>query len=146
MNLPATAPEFLDAFRGFTNTTLPRIHLYCFAPKPTTSTTTNGESDPTPSTTTTTTEEKEVDAGVIQRCSTALGCPIDAAQHRVSIRIVRDVSPKKNMVCISFDLPNEVRQLPRVDTTRPRNQEAATSDDEDEEGESNEPEMKRART
>jgi len=101
MNLPASAPEFLDAFRGFTNPTLPRIHVYCFAPKP-------------PSTLDDSTITEDIDTGVRQRCSTALGCPLDSKLHNVVIRIVRDVSPKKNMVCVSFDLPEAVRTLPRI--------------------------------
>ena len=107
MNLPASAPEFLDAFRGFTNPTLPRIHVYCFAPKPPPSPESNNNTLPSP-------ELEEINAGVRQRCSTALGCPLDATKHNVIIRIVRDVSPKKNMVCVSFTLPEEARSLPRI--------------------------------
>jgi tRNA (guanine37-N1)-methyltransferase len=100
MNLPATAPEFLDAFRGFTNTVLPRIHVYCFAPKKSDR---NANAD-----------DSSIDALVVERCSNALGCPLDMVRHNVNVRIVRDVSPKKNMVCASFDLPEEVRNLPRI--------------------------------
>ena len=106
MNLPASAPEFLDAFRGFTNPTLPRIHVYCFAPKP--------PPPPESNSNHTSPELEEINAGVRQRCSTALGCSLDATKHNVIIRIVRDVSPKKNMVCVSFTLPEEVRSLPRI--------------------------------
>lgn len=115
MNLPATAPELLDAFRGFTNTTLPRIHVYCFASKPiTANTNANATTDVSNSENDMTTLQEEIDEAVRQRCSTALGCPLDASQHNVSIRIVRDVSPKKNMLCVSFDLPETVRSLPRI--------------------------------
>lgn len=96
MNLPASAPEFLDAFQGFTNTTIPRIHVYCFAPKP-------EEEDP-----------KGYEQEVFQRCATALGCELEESKHEATIRIVRDVSPRKNMVCVSFFLPEEVRKLPRI--------------------------------
>jgi tRNA (guanine37-N1)-methyltransferase len=100
MNLPATAPEFLDAFRGFTNIVLPRIHVYCFAPKKSDSNADAGE--------------RSIDMLVVERCSNALGCPLNIIRHNVNVRIVRDVSPKKNMVCASFDLPEEVRKLPRI--------------------------------
>ena len=103
MNLPATAPEFLDAFRGFTNMVLPRIHVYCFAPKKSKVAANANANDDT-----------GIDAIVTERCSRALGCPLDMVRHNVHVRIVRDVSPKKNMVCVSFDLPEEVRKLDRI--------------------------------
>jgi tRNA (guanine37-N1)-methyltransferase len=106
MNLPATAPEFLDAFRGFTNTTLPRIHVYCFAPKLVEQQSSASQSCGA--------GDVAVDGAVLKRCCTALGCSLDPAKHHASIRIVRDVSPSKNMVCVSFDLPGKVRELPRI--------------------------------
>jgi tRNA (guanine37-N1)-methyltransferase len=90
MNLPASAPEFLDAFRGFTGKSLPRIHVHCFGPK----------------------GSKESEEQAVGRCSKALGCPLDI--EKVTVHLVRDVAPKKNMYCVSFDLPEETRALPRV--------------------------------
>jgi tRNA (guanine37-N1)-methyltransferase len=92
MNLPASAPEFLDAFRGFYGDTLPKVHVYCFAPK-----------------------SSNIDgyAESIARCELSLGCKI----HNPCVHLVRDVSPKKNMLCISFDLPELVRSLERIKTT-----------------------------
>lgn len=94
MNLPASAPEFLNAFQGFSGKTLPRIHVHCFGNK-----------------------EAEADDQAIERCAQALGCRLDRKEHNVSVRIVRDVAPNKNMLCVSFTLPNEVRDLPRIDLT-----------------------------
>jgi tRNA (guanine37-N1)-methyltransferase len=121
MNLPASAPEFLDAFRGYTGTPLPRIHVYCFAPK---SANPDGNSDQF-----TVNEDDNVHAAVLERCSTALGCPLHTSRHNVSIRIVRDVSPNKNMLCVSFDLPEEARTLPRI-TVPTSGKEQSQKDDE----------------
>ena len=93
MNLPASAPEFLDAFSGFTGKTLPRIHVHCFGGK-----------------------DAEAEQQAIQRCADALGCALDRKEHNVSVHVVRDVAPKKNMLCVSFNLPEQVRALPRVET------------------------------
>lgn len=91
MNLPASAPEFLDAFQGYTGKTLPQIHVHCFG-----------------------TKHVDADDQAIQRCVDALGCPLDRSEHNVSVRIVRDVAPNKNMLCVSFNLPEQVRNLPRI--------------------------------
>jgi tRNA (guanine37-N1)-methyltransferase len=93
MNLPATAPDFLDAFRGYTGQQLPRIHVHCFAPKA------SQDSD-------------YQDA--VDRCATALGCPLERERDDVHVHVVRDVSPNKNMLCVSFTLPSQVRSLQRV--------------------------------
>jgi tRNA (guanine37-N1)-methyltransferase len=92
MNLPATAPEFLDAFRGFTGKTRPRIHVHCFGPK-------GSESS-----------EQEV----IDRSAAALGCKLNIEDDKVLVHMVRNVSPKKNMYCVSFTLPEAVRKLRRI--------------------------------
>lgn len=141
MNLPASAPEFLDAFRGFSNITLPRIHVYCFAPKfapPLGDETANENSM----------NEDEVNASVRERCSSALGCPLDASKHNITIRIVRDVSPNKNMLCVSFNLPEEVRKLPRINVSeRKKEEEKEEAQDSKEDHQStSEPETKRAKT
>ena len=88
MNLPASAPEFLDSFRGFTGKCTPEIHVHCFASKD------NGNEE------------------ALKRCQRALGCTIDNPQ----IHLVRDVSPKKNMLCISFMLPDAARLLSKVNS------------------------------
>lgn len=97
MNLPRSAPEFLNAFRGFTGKTLPRVHVHCFGGK-----------------------DAEEDDQAIQRCADSLGCPLDRKENDVLVRIVRDVAPNKNMLCVSFNLPEQVRALPRLDLTDAR--------------------------
>jgi tRNA (guanine37-N1)-methyltransferase len=92
MNLPKTAPEFLNAFQGWSLATLPCIHVHCFAPK-----------------------ADETNQTTIDRCAQALGCPLDRQEHNVSIKTVRNVAPNKNMLCVSFTLPAAVRDLPLVD-------------------------------
>ncbi|CAB9497384.1 methyltransferase [Seminavis robusta] len=133
MNLPASAPEFLDAFRGFTNTILPRIHVHCFAPKKPETAEGSAASK----------EEDGVDRAVVERCSNALGCALDVEKHEVSVRIVRDVSPRKNMVCVSFTLPEEVRGLSRIETGRESKSGSKDGVDQEEAGE---PKTKRAKT
>lgn len=96
MNLPATAPEFLDAFRGFTGASSPRIHVHCFSSK-----------DP-----------KESERDTIARCELALGCPLKIEETNLVIHTVRNIAPNKNMYCLSFDLPKEVRNLPRISTKK----------------------------
>jgi tRNA (guanine37-N1)-methyltransferase len=105
MNLPATALEFLDAFRGYPRviTTaddnsgnkgddLPRIHVHCFAPKDTQA------------------AKKEI----WERAENSLGCPLDEEKDKVVIHPVRDIAPNKNMYCISFRLPAAASALPRI--------------------------------
>jgi tRNA (guanine37-N1)-methyltransferase len=93
MNLPATAPDFLDAFRGFTGQHLPRMHVHCFAPK---------------------SSEAQDYQDAVDRCAAALGCPIERERDDVQVHVVRDVAPNKNMLCVTFTLPSQVRSLPRV--------------------------------
>lgn len=101
MNLPASAIEFLDAFRGtyqgreaefkpHTTNKLPLIHLYLFQAK---------YED----------EEQELDE-ICQRISTHLGSPVtrDDPELEMSIRYVRLVAPKKKMFCASFRIPAAV--------------------------------------
>ncbi|KAJ3383123.1 tRNA(m(1)G37)methyltransferase [Lobulomyces angularis] len=93
MNLPATAIEFLDAFRGLLTPykhrlpkkfKLPIIHCYCFS-----------------------TEVDNLEADVIERCSKALGYNLTKADI-LNFHRVRDVAPRKEMVCISFTCPEPV--------------------------------------
>ena len=107
MNLPASAPEFLDAFRGYpfelddtdNQTALksvharPWVHTYCFAPK---------------------TAHNQNYGCAVDRCTKALGCNLDRNLDELEIRVVRDVSPSQNMICVSFKLPVEVAELPKV--------------------------------
>jgi tRNA (guanine37-N1)-methyltransferase len=95
MNLPATAMEFLDAFRGYKTNgddDLPRIHVHCFAPK----------------------NQNDAYQHIFHRAQASLGCVLDKEADRVSIHLVRDVAPNKNMYCVSFRLPKAVQELPRV--------------------------------
>jgi len=88
MNLPASAPEFLDAFRGWQLPDLPRIHVHCFC-------------------TTDVVGDRPYYDKAIQRCEVALGCGLD--RDTVQVHEVRDVAPQKYMLCISFRLPDELR-------------------------------------
>ncbi|KAL3824960.1 hypothetical protein ACJIZ3_020989 [Penstemon smallii] len=84
MNLPASALQFLDAFRGLIDRStwkgsLPLIHCYCFMRS---------------------TETKEL---IISEAEAALGASIqEPVFHKV-----RDVAPNKAMFCLSFRLPDE---------------------------------------
>lgn len=107
MNLPANATDFLDVFIGLAkrgssmSDTLPRIHVYAFSVSP----------DPV--------------ADVVDRVATVLRCPVEALGYSAEAfaaaktpsevdalrcwgHIVRDVSPKKMMVCLTFRLPQQV--------------------------------------
>jgi tRNA (guanine37-N1)-methyltransferase len=100
MNLPKTAPEFLDAFRGYkilqgSDGVWPTIHVYCFVPK-------SSEANDYPD--------------ALERCNQALGCEIVTV---INVKTVRDIAPTKNMICISFVLPETVAQLPRIEIDRP---------------------------
>ena len=85
MNLPAIAPEFLNVFRGWkgrvgqSQQKPPWIHVHCFGGK--------GEG---------------ADEEAMARCSKSLGCKLDKEKDEVTVHIVRDISPKKNMLCVSF--------------------------------------------
>mmetsp|Transcript_9219 Transcript_9219/g.16754 ORF Transcript_9219/g.16754 Transcript_9219/m.16754 type:complete len:286 (+) Transcript_9219:1328-2185(+) len=103
MNLPATALEFLDAFRGYrpssslsssssSSSKLPQIHVHCFAPK----------------------NLQDARRDIWKRAEASLGCSLDQEKDQVSIHLVRDVAPNKNMYCVSFRLPEQVQTLPRV--------------------------------
>ena len=96
MNLPATAIEFLNAFRGtyvgrehdFANRKLPMVHVYCFAPRMET--------------------EEEEHNKVCEMVSMSLGHKITPNVSDVEIWYVRLVSPRKKMFCASFRLPPEI--------------------------------------
>ncbi|KAK6153227.1 hypothetical protein DH2020_012866 [Rehmannia glutinosa] len=84
MNLPASALQFLDAFRGLIHKkywkgSLPWIHCYCFI------------------------RSNETEDLIKSEAETALGASIqDPTFYRV-----RDVAPNKAMFCLSFKLPEE---------------------------------------
>jgi len=106
MNLPAAAPEFLDAFRGWnfgSSKKIPTIHVHCF-----------GEKARGPE------ETSRVHTQVLQRCERALDCPGSLSEqegrqkNKAQVRIVRDVGPRKNMFCVSFLLPEEVQKVEKL--------------------------------
>ncbi|CAH0515748.1 unnamed protein product [Peronospora belbahrii] len=85
MNLPAIALEFLDAFpKQFDHWEgeLPYIYCYCFS---------NAE---------------DVQKDVKERAEKIMRGKLDP--ERTSFHLVRDVAPKKVMVCISFQLPESI--------------------------------------
>lgn len=98
MNLPDSAIEFLDAFRGLyahnkeaQDFPLPTIHVHCFH-----------KHSPL---------EKEPPIEVVQsdlasRCSKSLGFELEPS--KISLHDVRKVAPTKEMYCVSFQLPKEV--------------------------------------
>jgi tRNA (guanine37-N1)-methyltransferase len=107
MNLPANATDFLDVFIGLGRRgewlVLPRIHVYAFSVSP----------DPV--------------ADIVDRVASVLRCPVEALGYSSEAaaaaetpeevdalacwgHIVRDVSPKKMMVCLTFRLPREVAE------------------------------------
>ncbi|KAF9928698.1 tRNA(m(1)G37)methyltransferase [Linnemannia zychae] len=109
MNLPATAIEFLDAFRGLfkgreeqipePKVQLPMIHCHCFSKS----------------------EKPEDD--VRERVEAVMGGKLE--MDSVNLHWVRKVAPNKDMYCISFRLPAEIafasdvkrKLLPETDTT-----------------------------
>ncbi|XXG85557.1 hypothetical protein AAC387_Pa11g0612 [Persea americana] len=84
MNLPASALEFLDVFKGllqrkYWKGPLPWIHCYCFK------------------------RSNETKESIITEAEVTLNAKIhDPIFHRV-----RDVAPNKVMICLSFRLPEE---------------------------------------
>ncbi|EEB05254.1 tRNA methyltransferase Trm5 [Schizosaccharomyces japonicus yFS275] len=90
MNLPGSALEFLDAFRGcyagkedlFKDYPLPKVHVHCFC-----------RYDPP-------TED------LLNRIYESLGHRFEASE--VTMHFVRKVAPKKDMYCCTFTLPASV--------------------------------------
>lgn len=103
MNLPSTAIDFVPDFIGLyaghealfaphTETKLPMVHCYCFAPK-------HEDGDP----------EMLVPKGIIcKELSERLGFEMDIGMEDLSIWDVRDVAPNKRQYCASFRIPAEV--------------------------------------
>jgi len=95
MNLPDSAIQFLDAFRGLLNDAegrnlrgmyeeMPMVHCHCFT----------RELEP---------EKAEID--IRQRVEERIGHHLTG---ETSLHLVRSVAPNKEMYCISFRLPREV--------------------------------------
>lgn len=88
MNLPAIATEFLDVFRGLYEESvmeveLPTIHCYAFA------------------------MEDSFHQDLLDRIESALGTKvIDPLIHDV-----RNIAPKKNMYCVTFNLPSTIARF-----------------------------------
>jgi tRNA (guanine37-N1)-methyltransferase len=104
MNLPAIATEFLDAFIGLyrryveqqqkkttgdssTTPHMPRIHVYAFS-----------------------TDPDQPIHDIVYRIAGTIHCDPSLIESSVGFQghVVRDVAPRKVMVCISFTLPQEV--------------------------------------
>ncbi|KAI8870778.1 hypothetical protein GQ42DRAFT_178335 [Ramicandelaber brevisporus] len=113
MNLPATAIEFLDAFKGVYSdfngvqefedkVKMPMIHVHCFSNAGAHFEDEEG-GDPT--------GEKEQAAkrhDVCERVAKAMGgCEIEN-DAETTVHNVRSVAPKKDMLCVSFRLPKGV--------------------------------------
>ena len=85
MNLPASAVEFLDVFQGLYSAhrhlALPTIHCYCFS------------KSQSPGEDAKKQVEERLGSSLTSQCTT---------------HCVRDVAPKKVMVCVSFKLPTSV--------------------------------------
>lgn len=89
MNLPGSAIEFLDAFRGLYHglelgNSLPEIHVHCF----------------------TKFEDEKAKEDLATRISGALDHEV--SQEKIKYHHVRRVAPNKDMFCCSFILPLEV--------------------------------------
>ncbi|KAI8612261.1 Met-10+ like-protein-domain-containing protein [Chytriomyces sp. MP71] len=103
MNLPANALEFLDVFYGLFHgketvippASLPVIHSHCFS-----------------------TDIGNLEGDVHKRAELHLGCKIPV-ENIIKIHRVRDVAPRKEMLCISFRLPAEAAYAkPRASAKR----------------------------
>ncbi|XP_076017745.1 tRNA (guanine(37)-N(1))-methyltransferase [Genypterus blacodes] len=96
MNLPALALEFLDAFRGLLDPelscsqNLPVVHCYGFS------------------------KDENPERDMVERASSSLGFSLE---DRCSVHFVRNVSPNKDMMCVSFTLPKEVLYSSDKETT-----------------------------
>ncbi|KVH88844.1 tRNA transferase Trm5/Tyw2 [Cynara cardunculus var. scolymus] len=96
MNLPASALQFLDVFRGliqrkYWKGSLPWIHCYCFI------------------------RSSETQGSVISEAESLLNAKI----HEPLFHRVRDVAPNKAMYCLSFQLPEEACIREDVTNTAP---------------------------
>merc|ERR1719231_1380032 len=105
MNLPASAPEFTDAFVGmgvapdgsklWPDAKLPLVHCYCFA---------RGAN------------ESACRTEIATRLDKAMGgkSSLAAGQDQLLLHDVRDVAPNKRMFCATFRLPAAVAFAERI--------------------------------
>jgi tRNA (guanine37-N1)-methyltransferase len=96
MNLPALAIDFLDAFNSINYKTLPfssfKIHVYCFQPKENL--------------------ESEIIEKVKERIINVMN-PIQKMIKFTNFNFVKNVSSKKSMLCVSFELnKGETQSIP----------------------------------
>lgn len=89
MNLPASATDFLDVLRGLyldsdTRETMPTIHCYTFE------------------------LEENCEVTLVERVEAMIGTKLG---EKPLIHNVRNIAPKKNMYCVSFNLPESVERL-----------------------------------
>ena len=100
MNLPATAVEFLDAFQGWSSTEYDthraQVHVYCFS------------------------SATDFLADALVQAKHFLGHAA-ATIHEASVHHVRNVAPKKEMLCVSFSLTSP----PEASAQRKRKRDAA---------------------
>lgn len=98
MNLPASALEFLDVFRGLYHEEsrrvlpLPTINCHCF------------------------TRAEDYRTDVIQRAEGFLGGKLE---EPIEVHDIRDVAPNKRMMCISFKLPAAIAYAAPSDAASP---------------------------
>jgi tRNA (guanine37-N1)-methyltransferase len=115
MNLPAMAPECCNAFCGYRppriKQHMPMVHVHCFAPKPSNDSSTNNDGNDDDDD-----EQPQVHPYqvAVDRCSRALQFELDEQRDEVVVHVVRDVSPNKFMLCVSFRLPMAVQHVPRA--------------------------------
>lgn len=88
LNLPASAIDFLDVFVGgvfdnWNEDELPRIHCYCFS-----------------------SAENSYERDVLERVEKVLGGTLDPST--TCFHLIRDVAPRKVMMCISFRLTRQL--------------------------------------
>ncbi|KAK4054732.1 tRNA(m(1)G37)methyltransferase [Microbotryomycetes sp. JL201] len=117
MNLPASAIEFLDAYRGLYvplyemdpsardavsergYDKLPMVHCYCF-----------------------TKDVEHAEQDICERASRSLGLPVTPQTPGFNLRFVRDVAPKKEMYCLEFRLTRDMVEwtvMASTDARRP---------------------------